>query len=174
VLARTGYSRKPVVLRRISGDVCGEQSFVPVETELQPGKPVTLAPAGGRPSNATFPFFNLLYGDEGLFAAIGWSGQWAARATRDLGCDTHWLDAVWFEGGFPDGVGNWFCRPQGFSKGLKPVSEACHEMGLKFLVWFEPERVARGTRLAREHPEFVFGGKEGGLFKLGDPPPAAG
>jgi len=86
-----------------------------------------------------------------------------------VGCDTHWLDAAWFEGGFPNGVGNWFCPPRNFPNGLKPLSDACHQMGLKFLLWFEPERVAPGTQIAREHPEFVFGGDKGGLFKLSDP-----
>ena len=76
---------------------------------------------------------------------------------------------AWFEGGFPDGVGNWFCKPQGFPRGLKPISDFCHTNGLKFLVWFEPERVAANSRIAREHPEFVFGGNRGGLFKLSDP-----
>ena len=262
---RTGYYRKPAVLHQIAGDVCAEQSFLPTETPLEPGKPVAFAPVGGRPSNHTFPFFNLQYGDEGLITAIGWSGQWAARlerspagptrlqagmekihlrlhpgerirgprilvmpwkgdrltahnrfrrlllfeyvpglngrplrlpaaaqcfdrysgsrpewstesgqiravqATHELGCDTHWFDAAWFEGGFPNGVGNWFCKPKSFPAGLKPVSDACNRQGLKFLLWFEPERVAAGTQIAREHPEFVFGGTNGGLFKLGDP-----
>jgi alpha-galactosidase len=92
-----------------------------------------------------------------------------AKAAYSAGCDTHWLDAAWFEGGFPGGVGNWFCPTQRFPHGLKPVSDACHQLGLKFIVWFEPERVAPGTQIAREHPEFVFGGEKGGLFKLGDP-----
>ena len=92
-----------------------------------------------------------------------------AKAAYSAGCDTHWLDAAWFEGGFPNGVGNWYCPPQRFPNGLKPVSDACHQLGLKFIVWFEPERVAPGTQIAREHPEFVFGGDKGGLFKLGDP-----
>jgi len=35
-------------------------------------------------------------------------------------------------------------------------------------MWFEPERVAAGAQIAHEHPEFVFGGKQGGLFKLSD------
>ncbi len=39
---------------------------------------------------------------------------------------------------------------------------------MKFVLWFEPERVAPGTALAREHPEFVLGGEKGGLFKLND------
>lgn len=93
----------------------------------------------------------------------------AATAAADLGFDHHWFDAAWFPGDFPNGVGNWFCKPEAFPNGLKPVSDACHARGLKFVLWFEPERVAKGTRIAEEHPEFVFGGKEGGLFKLNDP-----
>jgi alpha-galactosidase len=262
---RTGYSRKPVVLHQIAGDVCGEQSFLPVDTTLEAGQPLAFAPDGGRPSNRVFPFFNLQYGDEGLLTAIGWSGQWAARvarsatgptqlqagmerthlrlhpgeqirtprilvmpwkgdliaahnrfrrlllfeyapkqdgrpqrlpvasqcfdrysvarpewsteagqlraikATAEMGCDTHWFDAAWFEGGFPNGVGNWFCKPRSFPNGLLPVSQAAHQAGLKFLLWFEPERVAAGSQIAREHPEFVFGGTNGGLFKLNEP-----
>lgn len=265
VQLRTGYYRTPAVLHQLTGDVCGERSFLPLETTLEAGKPAVFAPTGGRPSNGVFPFFDLCYGDEGLITTIGWSGQWAARldrgntgptrlqagmektrfilrpgeqvrsprilvmpwkgdrlaghnrfrrlllfeyaprldgrplrlpvasqcfdryswtkpewsteagqlravqATHDLGCDTHWFDAAWFEGGFPNGVGNWFCKPKSFPNGLKPVGDTCHRLGLKFLVWFEPERVAVDTQIAREHPEFVFGGVKGGLFKLNDP-----
>jgi alpha-galactosidase len=93
----------------------------------------------------------------------------AAKATHMVGCDHHWFDAAWFLHGFPNGVGNWFCDPQKFPNGLKPVSNACHQLGNKFILWFEPERVAKDSQIATEHPEFVFGGKEGGLFKLGDP-----
>jgi len=93
----------------------------------------------------------------------------AIEAAARLGCDTFWLDAAWFPGGFPNGVGNWMPRPEGFPRGLKPLSDACHERGLDFLVWFEPERVASGTAVARDHPDRVFGGSAGGLFKLQDP-----
>ncbi len=42
---------------------------------------------------------------------------------------------------------------------------------MKFLVWFEPERVSRGTYLAKEHPEWVISpaGDGSGLFNLGTP-----
>jgi alpha-galactosidase len=93
----------------------------------------------------------------------------AAKFAHQLGCDTHWLDAAWFEGGFPNGVGNWAAKLQEFPNGLKPVSDACHHLGLKFVLWFEPERVAEGSLVSREHPEYVFGGEKGGLFKLNDP-----
>jgi alpha-galactosidase len=65
-------------------------------------------------------------------------------------------------------VGNWFADPKPFPNGLKPIAEECHQLGMKFVVWFEPERVAPGTALAREHPEFVLGGEKGGLFKLNE------
>ncbi len=93
----------------------------------------------------------------------------SAELAAKIGCDFLWFDAAWFPGDFPNGVGNWFCKPQAFPHGLKAVSEACHKLGLRFIVWFEPERVAAGTQIAREHPEFVFGGAGGGLFKLNDP-----
>ena len=107
----------------------------------------------------------------------GWgteAGQLAAaRINRDLGCDTLWMDAGWFVGGFPNGTGNWIPRPVEFPHGLKPVGEACQKLGLKFLVWYEPERVCQDTEIAREHPEFVLPGHKapgaGGLFNLGDP-----
>ena len=95
------------------------------------------------------------------------------QVAQQIGCDTVWLDAAWFPGNFPNGVGNWTCKPEEFPRGLKPVADACHERGLKFMLWFEPERVAPNTQIAREHPEFLYpgdsGGLSGGLFNLGDP-----
>jgi alpha-galactosidase len=87
---------------------------------------------------------------------------------KEVGAEFVWLDAAWFPGNFPDGVGNWTHKPT-FPNGLKPVSDACHRMGMGFMMWFEPERVAKGTQIANEHPEFVHGGAAGGLFKLDDP-----
>lgn len=106
-------------------------------------------------------------------ARPGWAteaGQLdAVSAANILGCDTYWFDAAWFPGNFPNGVGNWYCKPDAFPNGLKPVGDACRKYGMRFVLWFEPERVAPGTQIAEEHPEFVLGGKNGGLFNLGDP-----
>lgn len=93
----------------------------------------------------------------------------AAKTGKELGCNTYWFDAAWFPGDFPDGVGNWFAKPNEFPNGLKPVGDVCRENGMRFVLWFEPERVAPNTQIAKEHPEFVLGGGNGGLFNLGDP-----
>jgi len=98
------------------------------------------------------------------------AGQLAAcRFCRQVGCDTLWLDAAWFPGGFPDGVGTWSHKPREFPRGLGPIGRACHEAGMRFVVWFEPERLGPGSQINREHPDFVHGGPTGGLYRLGDP-----
>ncbi len=68
-----------------------------------------------------------------------------------------WLDAGWFEGGWPNGVGNWFPRKDGFPAGLRPLSEGVRRLGMRgLLLWFEPERVYEGTWLDREHPDWLL------------------
>ena len=81
--------------------------------------------------------------------------DYAARAKKLEYLDTVWLDAAWFKGGFPFGVGNYGFR-EGFPNGLRPVSDAVREMGMRFMLWFEPERVVYGSQTDTEHPEWVM------------------
>ncbi len=84
--------------------------------------------------------------------------------------DYWWIDAGWYPCG--DGwwnVGTWQPDPQRYPKGLKEVSDYVHSNGIKLVVWFEPERVTAGSWLAENHPEWVLGGKNGGLLNLGNP-----
>jgi alpha-galactosidase len=84
--------------------------------------------------------------------------------------DYLWMDAGWFvqNDGWPQ-VGTWEVEPNRFPRGLKPISDHAHSHGLKFLLWFEPERVATGTWLAENHPEWILGGTKGEIFKEGNP-----
>lgn len=70
------------------------------------------------------------------------------------GFDTYWLDANWFTGGFPAGVGNYSFH-QNFPDGLKPVFDEAHRAGLKTLLWFEPFRVVRGTETHVNYPDYL-------------------
>ncbi|MBM3999693.1 MAG: alpha-galactosidase [Planctomycetes bacterium] len=74
-----------------------------------------------------------------------------------LKLDYWWMDAGWYiqQQGWPQ-VGTWEVDPARFPRGFKPISDHAHARGVKTLVWFEPERVAPGTWLYREHPEWLL------------------
>lgn len=69
-------------LHHANGSLCQADDFLPLATDLHAGRPLTLAPQGGRSSNGVLPFMNLQHAGGGLIFAIGWSGQWAARFER--------------------------------------------------------------------------------------------
>jgi alpha-galactosidase len=95
--------------------------------------------------------------------------DWIAR-TAKTGTECYWLDAGWFEGGWPNGAGSWVPGAQQFPRGLKPLGDAAHKAGMPFVLWFEPERVTAISRTAKEHPQWVLHqGTGDGLFNLGDP-----
>ena len=78
-----------------------------------------------------------------------------------------WMDAGWygidtkptpdeFEGDWGCHTGDWRVSPLVHPQGLKDVSKAVHDAGMKFLLWFEPERVIRTTPTAVAHPEYFL------------------
>ncbi len=71
-----------VLLHHFKGDSCTKDSFEPLETKLTPGIDRRFAPAGGRPSNGEWPYYNIEWNGGGAILAIGWPGQWACRFTR--------------------------------------------------------------------------------------------
>jgi alpha-galactosidase len=77
------------VLRGIRGDDCGPTSYQPYEHKLSPNTAKTFAPAGGRPTDSAFPYFNLscpgsdAYPGGSMIFAIGWPGQWSATFAYD-------------------------------------------------------------------------------------------
>lgn len=75
---------------------------------------------------------------------------------QKLPVDTFWLDAGWNEGGFPGFQGNPDPDPKRFPQALGPLGRLVDSRGLRFLLWFEPERVMRDTWLHREHPEWLL------------------
>lgn len=71
--------------------------------------------------------------------------------------DIWWIDAGWYK---CDGewhyTGNWYPDPERFPEGLGTIGKKCEEIGTKFLLWFEPERVCKGTEIYTSHPEWVL------------------
>jgi alpha-galactosidase len=106
-----------------------------------------------------------------------------AYKRENLGYDYYWIDAGWygpsssyspdeFTGDWASHVGNWSINPAAHPNGLRPVSDAAKAAGMKFLLWFEPERAVNGTPLTVEHPDWFLGERNPGshmLFNLGLP-----
>ncbi len=73
-----------------------------------------------------------------------------------------WIDAGWYPCRGKDGkrdwtlTGSWYPDPERFPNGLAPIGKACDEAGMDLLVWFEPERIRPGLKLAVEHPEWML------------------
>jgi alpha-galactosidase len=86
-----------------------------------------------------------------------------------LKLDYWWMDAGWYwnKTGWPN-TGTWEVDTKRFPGGLRPISDHAHRKGVKTIVWFEPERVTAGTWLTENHPEWILGGKGGGLLDLGN------
>jgi alpha-galactosidase len=92
-------------------------------------------------------------------------------ASNNIPVDTWWLDAGWYpcDGNWVK-TGTWKPDPVRFPHGLKPVADDAHSKGMKFLVWFEPERAMTGTWLYNNHRDWLIGPIAGsGLLNLGNP-----
>ena len=87
-----------------------------------------------------------------------------------LALDYWWMDAGWYwnQHGWPH-TGTWEVDTNRFPNGLRAISDYARAKGVRTIVWFEPERVAADTWLSNTHPEWVHGGKAGGLLKLSEP-----
>lgn len=103
-----------------------------------------------------------------------WGGMETARhlelidkiSRHHLPYDYYWVDAGWYGTAAepcPDVfkgkwwiVGDWRVNRNYHPDGLKPISDAAHRAGMKFLLWFEPERAKQGTPVTLEHPEWFL------------------
>lgn len=109
-----------------------------------------------------------------LFAGV-WGGMKTSSALsrlekikeNDLPFEYIWMDAGWyggdtkpthdeFEGDWYSHTGDWQVSREIHPEGLVDFSNAVHAAGKKFLLWFEPERVIKGTPIEKEHPEYLL------------------
>lgn len=102
-------------------------------------------------------------GEEFTLATEENQGRFMARhAERGLDYDVWWIDAGWYPCRDEQGerhwvyTGTWEPDPERFPRGLRPVADTAAGRGARLLLWFEPERVIQGSRLDREHPEWLL------------------
>jgi len=239
-------------LRTTRGDNYSAKSYEPLAFPLN-ATPQRFEPVGGRPSNGSWPYFNVDGGKQGYLLALGWPGQWEAtfsaesNQVRVVGGQqtthlvlkpgeeirtplvallfwqrTDWIEAqnLWRQwliehnlprpggkmltantaiavGDFPStargviaalqqyidngikvgyawmdagwyriddvskwidspGIGSWVPDPKRFPNGIREVSDFVHRNGMKFILWFEPERACEKSFLWEERPEWLL------------------
>lgn len=113
---------------------------------------------GGKPVNppvAASPHGSIGFSDTTEANMVQGIGRIAERA---FPVDTWWIDAGW-NGDHKEwarSVGSWEPNKTRYPNGMKPVAEAAHAKGLRFLLWCEPERVMPNTWLFDNHPEWLL------------------
>jgi len=131
---------------------------------------------GGQEVNP--PFYSSVHGTIGFeeTTAQNLTTFIDATAANKLPVEIIAVDAGWYDlfGNTSwNWVGNWTPDPTRFPDGLAPIVAHAHEKGFKFSLWFEPERVAEGSWVDQNHPEWLI--KEGAespfryLLNLGNP-----
>ncbi|MFD8210241.1 alpha-galactosidase [Streptomyces sp. NPDC059695] len=80
----------------------------------------------------------------------------AGLAAR-VGAELFVLDDGWFGSRRDDrsGLGDWTPRPDAFPRGLRPLADEVHRLGMEFGLWVEPEMVNRDSELYRARPDWV-------------------
>lgn len=115
----------------------------------------------------------------GLFTSaagdISFLNRYLQRGFRP---DYLWVDAGWYPTQHDwfraTGVGTWKPDPVRYPRGIREVTDYVHQHGMKFVLWFEPERVYRGSYLWNQHPDWLLNWGDAGhadlrLLNLGNP-----
>jgi alpha-galactosidase len=81
-----------------------------------------------------------------------------AEKAASIGVDRFVMDDGWFGQRKNDyaGLGDWHVNSEKFPRGLKPLIEKVHALGMDFGLWVEPEMVNPDSDLYRKHPEWVL------------------
>lgn len=128
---------------------------------------------------------------EAPLSSINWGGMTEADhltrianiAARKMPFELHWIDAGWygpsgsyspdeFDQTWSSTTGDWKFNPAILPEKLRNISAASHAAGMKQMLWIEPERAVKNTRIYREHPEYFLTSSATGnnvLLNLGNP-----
>lgn len=83
------------------------------------------------------------------------------KDAKNLGVDMFLLDDGWFANKYPRnddkaGLGDWKPNSKKLPGGIKALTEAADEAGVKFGIWIEPEMVNPKSELFEKHPDWVI------------------
>ena len=87
-----------------------------------------------------------------------------ADVAARLGVEYFELDAGWYANDgerYFEGIGNWErVDERKFPQGVEPLARYVRSKGMRFGMWFEPERGRKGSDIVREHPDWFWGGPD--------------
>ena len=90
---------------------------------------------------------------------------------RDLNSLYEYKDYVntyQIDDGYQTAVGDWFSiNAEKFPHGMKPLVEAIHEKGFTAGLWLAPFGAQRGSKIAKEHPDWLIKDKKGKPISVG-------
>lgn len=117
--------------------------------------------------------------EHGPFSAGIWGGMRTSSVKKRIETivkekipfENVWMDAGWYGadteptpdeyvGDWPKHTGDWVVSQKIHPGGLADVSEEIHNGKMKFILWFEPERVISSTPIVSAHPEYFLRLKE--------------
>ena len=78
-----GRADREFTLHHWAGSQATPDDYRPFDARLAPKTEKRFASSGGRGSDGAWPYFNVDWGSQGVIAAVGWPGQWAATFTRN-------------------------------------------------------------------------------------------
>lgn len=83
------------------------------------------------------------------------------KEAKKLGVDMFLLDDGWFANKYPRnndkaGLGDWEPNHSKLPDGIKGLTNAADEAGVKFGIWIEPEMVNPKSELFEKHPDWVI------------------
>jgi alpha-galactosidase len=81
-----------------------------------------------------------------------------AELAAGIGAELFVVDDGWFSGRVDDraGLGDWSVDQHKFPRGLRPLIDGVHDLGMGFGLWLEPEMVNPDSDLYRAHPNWVY------------------
>lgn len=83
------------------------------------------------------------------------------KEAKELGVDLFLLDDGWFGNKYPRnndkvGLGDWEVNKEKLPGGIKALTEAAKNAGVKFGIWIEPEMVNPKSELFEKHPDWAY------------------
>ncbi len=90
------------------------------------------------------------------------------RDLKSLSTQKEYVNMYQVDDGYETMVGDWlYVDEKKFPHGMKPIADAIHEQGFKAGLWLAPFGAQKGSRLTKEHPDWLIKDEKGKAVPVG-------